>query len=350
MSYFSAIVPESVQSGLRLDKFVSNLPNGMNRSKLKAGLVDVFVNGKKQKISYKVKPFDKIEIKWEDNVPDDIVAEDIPLDIIYEDENVTVVNKKQGMVTHPAAGNWTGTLVNALLFHWGRQDIKQLKDASLTDILSARRPGIVHRLDKDTSGVIITAKNRASEEWLQNQIKIHNSRKEYILIVVGRPRIRSGVIKTQIIRDPRDRKKYKAVVDSDEGKTAITYFKCICCYGNYSLIRVRLGTGRTHQIRVHMKYMNCPILGDPIYAHSDKIFPDATLMLHARQLSIRLPASKDFSTFKAAVPERFKKVLAHLHRSEARTEMPFVTEADMKAPLLTKGVYPLVMNHKNKSK
>ncbi|MCR5605829.1 MAG: RluA family pseudouridine synthase [Treponema sp.] len=185
MSYFSVIVPENIQSGIRLDKFVSGLPNGMNRSKLKAGLVDVFVNDKKQKISYKVKPLDKIEIKWEDNVPDDIVAENIPLDIIYEDENVTVVNKKQGMVTHPAAGNWTGTLVNALLFHWGRQDIKQLKDASLNDILATRRPGIVHRLDKDTSGVIITAKNRASEEWLQKQIKIHKSKKEYILIVIG---------------------------------------------------------------------------------------------------------------------------------------------------------------------
>nr|MCR5606471.1 RNA pseudouridine synthase [Treponema sp.] len=134
------------------------------------------------------------------------------------------------------------------------------------------------------------------------------------------------------------------------GKSAITYFKCICCYGNYSLIRVRLGTGRTHQIRVHMKYMNCPILGDPVYAHSDKTFPDASLMLHARQLSIRLPSARDFSTFKAAIPKRFKEVIKQLSKNEARTELPFVTEADVKAPLLTKGVYPLVMNPKRKSK
>ena len=183
MPFFSAKVPPEYKGSERLDKYMANLPNGMNRSKLKSGVNEILVNGKKAKLSTKLKGGDVIDIQWEDNIPDDILAQDIPLDIVYEDENVTVVNKEQGMVTHPACGNWEGTLVNALLFHWGRDSIKDAKSGDEKEMLLKRRPGIVHRLDKDTSGLIITAKNRDSEEWLQKQFKDKFLQKEYILIV-----------------------------------------------------------------------------------------------------------------------------------------------------------------------
>ncbi|MCR5062298.1 MAG: RluA family pseudouridine synthase [Treponema sp.] len=308
MPFFSAKVPQDFEGLERLDKFIASIPNSMNRSKLKSGVNEILVNGKKAKLSQKVKKGDVIDIQWEDNIPDDIEPEDIPLDIIFENENVTVVNKKQGMVTHPACGNWNGTLVNALLYHWGREKIPQLKEGSESEILTRRRPGIVHRLDKETSGIIITAKNRDSEEWLQTQFKDKKLQKEYILICCGKPKERSGDIRTQIIRDPKNRHRFKAVTDTDDGKFARTIYTTISSYGNYSLIRVRIKTGRTHQIRVHMKYLGCPILGDSIYSKVDKHFPDATLMLHSVQLKIRLPNEKDFSTFKTKTPERFIEV------------------------------------------
>ncbi len=308
MPFFSAKVPQDFEGLERLDKFIASIPNSMNRSKLKSGVNEILVNGKKAKLSQKVKKGDVIDIQWEDNIPDDIEPEDIPLDIIFENENVTVVNKKQGMVTHPACGNWNGTLVNALLYHWGREKIPQLKEGSESEILTRRRPGIVHRLDKETSGIIITAKNRDSEEWLQTQFKEKKLQKEYILICCGKPKERSGDIRTQIIRDPKNRHRFKAVTDTDDGKFARTIYTTISSYGNYSLIRVRIKTGRTHQIRVHMKYLGCPILGDSIYSKVDKHFPDATLMLHSVQLKIRLPNEKEFSTFKTKTPERFIEV------------------------------------------
>jgi len=218
------------------------------------------------------------------------------------------------MVTHPAAGNWSGTLVNALLYHWKRESIAELKDDDINKVLANRRPGIVHRLDKDTSGIIITAKNTFAEEWLSKQFLNKKLHKEYILITKGKPPASAGDIQTQIIRDPKDRKKYKAVTGTQEGKFARTLYKVIAYYGNYSLIRVRLKTGRTHQIRVHMKYLGCPILGDPIYGKTDSLIPDATLMLHSRQMDIRLPGKEDFTRFRAAVPLRFKKTIELLQR------------------------------------
>ena len=295
MPFFSAKVPADFQDSIRLDKFIASLPNGMNRSKLKSGVTEILINGKKVKLSAKVKASDQIDIQWEDNIPDDIEPENIPLDIIYEDENVTVVNKKQGMVTHPACGNWNGTLVNALLYHWGRESITQLKEGSSSEILERRRPGIVHRLDKETSGIIITAKNRDTEEFLQNQFKEKSLQKEYILICAGRPPKRTGDLRTQIIRDPKNRHRFKAVVDTNQGKFARTIYHCIACYGNYSLMRVRIKTGRTHQIRVHMKFLGCPILGDSIYSKTDKNFPNATLMLHSVQLKIKLPQAQNIN-------------------------------------------------------
>lgn len=218
------------------------------------------------------------------------------------------------MVTHPAAGNWSGTLVNALLYHWKRESIAEIKDDDINKVLANRRPGIVHRLDKDTSGIIITAKNTFAEEWLSKQFLNKKLHKEYILITKGKPPASAGDIQTQIIRDPKDRKKYKALTGTQEGKFARTLYKVIAYYGNYSLIRVRLKTGRTHQIRVHMKYLGCPILGDPIYGKKDSLISDATLMLHSRQMDIRLPGKEDFTRFRAAVPLRFKKTIELLQK------------------------------------
>ena len=339
MPFFSEKVPADFEGSIRLDKFISSLPNGMNRSKLKSGVTEILINGKKVKLSAKVQASDQIDIQWEDNIPDDIEPENLPLDIIYEDENVTVVNKKQGMVTHPACGNWNGTLVNALLYHWGRKAVSQLKEGSASEILERRRPGIVHRLDKETSGIIITAKNRDSEEFLQKQFKEKSLQKEYILICTGRPPKRTGDIRTQIIRDPKNRHRFKAVDDTQQGKFARTIYHCISCYGNYSLMRVRIKTGRTHQIRVHMKYLGCPILGDSIYNKPDKNVPNATLMLHSVQLNIRLPhflntetnnqsdfanyaeTSKGdgFTIFRTKTPQRFIEIEKKLKKMFPKT-------------------------------
>ena len=339
MPFFSEKVPADFEGSIRLDKFIASLPNGMNRSKLKSGVTEILINGKQVKLSAKVQASDQIDIQWEDNIPDNIEPENLPLDIIYEDENVTVVNKKQGMVTHPACGNWNGTLVNALLYHWGRKAVSQLKEGSASEILERRRPGIVHRLDKETSGIIITAKNRDSEEFLQKQFKEKSLQKEYILICTGRPPKRTGDIRTQIIRDPKNRHRFKAVDDTQQGKFARTIYHCISCYGNYSLMRVRIKTGRTHQIRVHMKYLGCPILGDSIYNKPDKNFPNATLMLHSVQLKIRLPhflntetnnqsdfanyaeTSKGdgFTIFRTKTPQRFIEIEKKLKKMFPKT-------------------------------
>ncbi|MBR5096534.1 MAG: RluA family pseudouridine synthase, partial [Treponema sp.] len=200
--FFSAKVPDYFCGTERLDKYISSLPNAFNRSKLKSGVHEILINSQKAKLSSKVRAGDQIDIQWEDNIPDNIEPEDIPLKIIFENDDVTVVNKEQGVVTHPAAGNWSGTLVNALLHHWGREAVSQIKEGEAAEILSRRRPGIVHRLDKDTSGIIITAKNRDSEEWLQKQFQGRKLRKEYILIVRGCPPKKNGVVDTYLVRDP----------------------------------------------------------------------------------------------------------------------------------------------------
>lgn len=323
MAFFSVLVPPTYKTPDRLDKYICDHTPNMNRSKLKSGLVTILVNGKPQKISYKVRPSDRIDVQWEENVPDNIDPEDIPLDIVYEDDNVCVVNKRQGMVTHPASGNWSGTLVNALLFHWNRQSIPELKTGSASEILSNRRPGIVHRLDKDTSGLIITAKNRDAEEFLGNQFRNHNKiYKEYICICMGRPQHSHGIIETQIIRDPKDRKRFKAVTGTDEGKFARSYYRCISCYGEYSLMRVRIDTGRTHQIRVHMKYLNCPILGDQIYSRPDRKFPGATLMLNSRKMRIHIPGFREKKEFVTPTPRRFVEVMKILKKEYPKTILP----------------------------
>ncbi|MCM1321170.1 MAG: RluA family pseudouridine synthase [Bacteroides sp.] len=309
---FLHFVVGHLDTPIRLDKYVGSAGDSLcavSRSRLKAGIVQVKVNGSKAKLSSKIAAGDTVDLEWTDSVTADLEPQEIPLDILYDDRNVTVINKKQGMVVHPAAGNWNGTLVNALLWYWGNPARRDFS----SDTCSLR-PGIVHRLDKDTSGCIIAARNSEAETWLQNQFRERRVRKEYIAVVKGRLPAARGSIKTQIIRDPSNRKRFVASADTARGKFAHTLYSCVAVYGMYTLVRLRLKTGRTHQIRVHLKYLNCPILGDPLYSRPDKNFPGATLMLHSRKLSIRLPGSDVFCDFVAPVPLRFKKVMQKLHR------------------------------------
>ncbi len=290
-------VDQSAEGGMRLDMYCVKADRSLTRSRLKNGAREIRVNGFEAKLSRTVRPGDTIAVEWDDPEQEQVEPEDIPLSVLFENEHVTVVNKRQGMVTHPAAGNWTGTLVHALLWRWKKDQTNEL------------RAGIVHRLDKDTSGVIITARDRETESLLQKRFKNHAVRKTYIAIVCGIPRAKEGVIETRLVRDPGNRKRFTWTDNPEKGKFAKTSYRVIKTLDGYSLVVFTLHTGRTHQIRVHSKYLGTPILGDPVYGKRDKRFPDATLMLHARRLSIRIPGEDDVMTFKAPVPRRFRRII-----------------------------------------
>ncbi len=295
-------VDDTFPEGIRLDKYCTFQEGAISRSRLKGGLLDVTVNGKPSKLSRMVRPGDEILISWADPAPKDLQAEEIPLDILFENERVTLVNKAQGMVTHPAAGNWSGTLVNALLHHWKKEGPPG----------QGFRPGIVHRLDKDTSGLIITARDYEAETFLQEAFKSRTVTKIYAAILCGVPRENSGEIRTRIYRDPKNRQRYICTDDPQKGRMALTDYQVRKVYGPYSLVLFRLRTGRTHQLRVHSKFIGCPILGDPIYGRKDKLFPEATLMLHSRRLELLLPGDTERRSFESPLPVRFRQVLARL--------------------------------------
>jgi len=294
-------LPDSLK--MRVDKYISD-NNILSRSQIKTRNAKAFLNNVEIKLSRKISNNDVIEVEWDDPPPIDIEPEELPLDIIFEDENVIVLNKKQGMVVHPANGNYTGTLVQGLLYY-----VKNLSHNFNNEL---ERPGIVHRLDKDTSGVIITAKNPETHEFLSNQFRDKTNEKFYLAIVRGYPPKRRGKIETFITRNPVDRKKF--ITHGHEGKLAITEYRILRNWDKYSLVLLRLKTGRTHQLRVHMVHIGCPILGDPIYGRKDNKFPEATLMLHAWKLKIKLPGKEDLSLFKAAIPTRFKKMLGRISK------------------------------------
>jgi len=240
-------------------------------------------------------------LSWDEREPDFIVPQDIQLEIIYEDENCVVINKAQGMVVHPGAGNRQGTLVNALCF-------RKLKSGiNFTGI----RPGIVHRLDKETSGVIIAAYNDETHVFLARQFLKRKTRKTYIAIIYGTPKEKTGRIETFIARDPKNRKRFTV---SSSGKTAVTFYKVIKTWGNYSLVFLRPKTGRTHQLRVHMRFLGHPIIGDPVYGCDDNKFMGSSLMLHSKKLEITLPGEEKPHIFSSDIPERFLKVIKKLDR------------------------------------
>ncbi|MGY3778790.1 RluA family pseudouridine synthase [Isobaculum melis] len=287
----------------RLDKVLADHLKQFTRSQIQHWIKEeyVTVNGQPEKGNYKVKNGDVVEAIEPEVVPLEILAEDIPLEIVYEDEAVLVVNKPQGMVVHPSAGHLTGTLVNALMYH--------VKD--LSGINGVIRPGIVHRIDKDTSGLLMVAKNDQAHEMLAEQLKEKTSLRRYVALVHGHILHEKGTIDAPIGRSKEDRKKQGII---DDGKPAVTHFKVLERFNEYTLVELELETGRTHQIRVHMKYIGFPIAGDPTYGPR-KTLAGKGQFLHAKVLGFKHPTSGDFLTFEAPLPEIFEKTLAELREN-----------------------------------
>ncbi len=288
--------------GIRLDAFVADHLRLFSRSQAKSRIVEASVNGKPVRLSRRLKLGDAISVTWVEAPAIALAAEDIPLTILFENEDAIVIDKPAGMVVHPGSGNWSGTLVNAVLYH-----CKGIDGAFGVD---DPRPGIVHRLDKDTSGVIVVAKNPRAHEMLAAQFSARTTRKRYIAVLKGRLPASSGRIEARLARDPRDRKKFACV--SAGGRPALTFYTVLKEYDEYTLASLRPRTGRTHQLRVHMRHLKAPILGDPLYGRPDPRFPEATLMLHARSLTIRLPGESELRVFAAPLPARFRAVLREL--------------------------------------
>jgi 23S rRNA pseudouridine1911/1915/1917 synthase len=299
MNYKKHIVSHLTNTDMRIDKYIAEELGLFSRSQAKTRIEKVFVNGKKTKISRKINSGDCLEFYYTDPAPMELVPEKIELSILFEDEDVIVLNKARGMVVHPGCGNRTGTMANALVYYCERLK----SNFENTEI----RPGIVHRLDKDTSGVIIVAKNPETHGFLSGQFAKSRVKKKYLAIVKGEPPEQFGKVDTHIIRDIHNRKRFR--VSETGGKRAITYYKMLKTRNNYSLLLLQPRTGRTHQLRVHLKHIHCPIIGDPLYSRNDKRFPGVSLMLHAYMLKIRLSGHKEVSTFTAPLPGDFKRLL-----------------------------------------
>ena len=290
------------EAGNRLDKALADLTE-LSRSQaneaIKAGTV--LVNGKSAKATYAVKEGDVITYELPEEEVLEYKAEDIPLDIIYEDADVAVVNKPQGMVVHPSAGHTSGTLVNALMYH--------VKD--LSSINGVVRPGIVHRIDKDTSGLLMIAKNDKAHNALAAELKDKKSLRKYVAIVHGNLPNDRGVIEAPIGRSDKDRKKQAVTA---KGKPAVTRFTVLERFGNYTLVELQLETGRTHQIRVHMAYIGHPVAGDPLYGPR-KTLKGHGQFLHAKTLGFTHPTTGELVEFTAEEPAIFKETLEKLREA-----------------------------------
>ena len=290
------------ENGQRLDKAVAMLNSELSRSFI-TKLIDegkITINGKVEKPSFKVKENDEINIEEIVDVKSDIKEEDIPLDVVYEDDDILVINKPQGMVVHPANGHYSGTLVNALMF----------MEDSLSSINGVVRPGIVHRIDKDTSGLLCVAKNDNAHHFLAEQLKDHTMAREYVALVRGIIKENSGTIEMPIGRDKKDRQKMAVV---KEGKPAVTHFQVLERFRDHTLVKCQLVSGRTHQIRVHMSAIGHPVEGDPLYAgkNYDKIYKNGQL-LTAYKLKLIHPTSKKEMVFEIDLPDYFVNVLNSL--------------------------------------
>ena len=286
----------------RLDKALSLFRSDLSRTYI-GKLIDdgkVLVNSKQEKASYKVKENDEIALLEIEETKSDIKEEDIPLDIVYEDDDIMIINKVQGMVVHPANGHYSGTLVNALMY----------QADSLSSINGVVRPGIVHRIDKDTSGLICIAKNDNAHHFLAEQLKDHTMAREYIALVRGVIKENSGTIDMPIGRDKKDRQKMAVVKD---GKPATTHFQVIERFNDHTLVKCQLVSGRTHQIRVHMSAINHPVEGDPLYAgkNYDKLYKNGQL-LTAYKLKLIHPTTKKEMVFEIELPDYFKEILDSL--------------------------------------
>lgn len=298
------IIIKEENANLRLDKALANQTE-LSRSLLTELIRtdEVKVNGESRKAKYKVQTGDVVKFEVPETEVLDILAENIPLEIVYEDADVAVINKPQGMVVHPSAGHATGTLVNALMYH--------IKD--LSTINGVIRPGIVHRIDKDTSGLLMIAKNDKAHESLAAQLKAKSSKRRYLAIVHGLLPNDKGTIEAPIARNPKDRKKQAVVAG---GKPAVTHFEVLERFDTTTLVALELETGRTHQIRVHMAYIGHPVAGDPLYGPSRTLTPNAGQFLHAETLGFEHPRTGKWLDFSVEVPEIFQQQLEKLRKQE----------------------------------
>ncbi len=291
----------------RLDLYVSEVAE-ITRSNAQI-LIDggcVLINGKKEPKNYRLRTGDEVLIEVPEPKELEVLPENIPLNIVYEDDDIIVINKPSGMVVHPANGNESGTLVNALLYH--------CKD-SLSGINGVIRPGIVHRIDKDTSGLLVVAKNDESHVFLSSLLKDHGIKRVYHAILVGHLKENSGTVNAPIGRHPVDRKKMAV---TRGGKDAVTHYTVICEYPSFTYAKMNLETGRTHQIRVHMSHIGHPIIGDTVYGGGKTQFEKANIslldgqILHAKILSFPHPRTKEILTFEVDLPDNFKTLLERL--------------------------------------
>ncbi len=285
-------------SGVRIDKWLSENIDELSRASVQKLLKEgnILINSGAVNKNYKLRKNDVIDINIPDPVILDVLPQDIPIDIVYEDDDLLVVNKPKGMVVHPAAGNYDNTLVNALLYHC---------EGRLSGINGVIRPGIVHRIDKYTSGLLIVAKNDNAHKHLAEQIKSHSFTREYCGIVCGRIKDHENTINAPIGRHKYDRK--KMTVTDKNSKNAVTHYKVLKVFEKYTLLKFKLETGRTHQIRVHMSYIGHPILGDDVYGKAFKGIDGQCL--HAKKIGFIHPSTGEYMEFDSELPEYFEKVL-----------------------------------------
>ncbi len=296
---FYFVITEDMEDW-RVDKCLNELIDSLSRSYIQKLVTEgkITANGKRIKSSYRVRTDDQIRVILPPVITPDIVSEEIPLDILYEDDDVIVVNKPKGMVVHPAPGHYQGTLVNALLAHCGQD---------LSGINGVLRPGIVHRIDRDTTGSVIACKNDKAHACIARQLKEHTIIRKYHAIVQGNLKEDEGTIHTLIGRHPVDRKKM-AVLNS-KGKEAITHYRVLKRFDKYTYIELRLETGRTHQIRVHMAWLGHPLLGDTVYGPKNCPYKLEGQTLHAKILGFRHPETNEYIETDAPLPEYFNRLL-----------------------------------------
>ena len=301
-------VVEQETAGQRIDRFLSGEDTGLSRSALQALVADghVLCNGRLVAKSLKLKAGDTIVLEIPDAKPIEAVPQDIPLEIVYEDEHLLVVNKPKGMVVHPAPGNPDGTMVNALLWHCAGR---------LSGIGGAIRPGIVHRIDKDTSGLLVVAKTDAAHQALTEQMSVHSIHRVYHAVVYGNLKEDAGFVEAPIGRDPKDRK--KMAVTQQNSKYAYTGWQVLERFGNFTYIACKLKTGRTHQIRVHMASIGHPLAGDAVYGPKNCIRSLNGQCLHAKELGFVHPATGEWMQFDSSLPDWFQDYLSRL-RKESR--------------------------------
>lgn len=298
------IMTKEGMSSVRIDKYLADELPEISRSYLQKLLKDglILVNDAPCKANYKVSGMETITVRLPEQVEPDILAEDIPLDILYEDADLLVVNKPKGMVVHPGAGHYSGTLVNALMYHCKDQ---------LSGINGVLRPGIVHRIDQNTTGSLVVCKNDFSHNFIAEQLKVHSITRKYRAIVHGNLKEEVGTVHTTIGRHPNDRK--KMAINVKNGKDAVTHYRVLERFGSYTYIECQLETGRTHQIRVHMSSIHHPILGDDIYGPTKCPFSSLQgQTLHAQVLGFIHPRTKTYMEFMAPLPVYFEALLSKL--------------------------------------